>query len=113
MKWWFSADGVLNRYTHVIGIERHIADSLLRNLTPFGSVVDEDSVVGEVFEISSDTAIVVSNKPFGTVVPRRELVESFNRISRNYLAYDAEIVNDLLGRFVEHLTGSSEIVGVA
>lgn len=113
MKWWFSADGVLNRYTHVIGIERHIADSLLRNLTPFGSVVDEDSVVGEVFEISSDTAIVVSNEPFGTVVPRRELVESFNRISRNYLAYDAEIVNDLLGRFVEHLTGSSEIVGVA
>ena len=104
---------MLNRYTHVIGIERHIADSLLRNLTPFGSVVDEDSVVGEVFEISSDTAIVVSNEPFGTVVPRRELVESFNRISRNYLAYDAEIVNDLLGRFVEHLTGSSEIVGVA
>lgn len=104
-KWWFSADGVLNRYTHVIGIERHIADSLLRNLAPFGSVVDEDSVIGDVFEITPDTAIVVTNEPFGTVVPRRELVEAFNRISRNYLACDAEIVNDLLDRFVESLTG--------
>lgn len=105
MKWWFSADGVLNRYTHVIGIERYIADSLLRNLAPFGSVVDEDSVIGDVFEITPDTAIVVTNEPFGTVVPMRELVEAFNRISRNYLACDAEIVNDLLGRFIESLTG--------
>ena len=104
-KWWFSQDGVTNRYTHVIGVERHIADSLLRNLTPFGAVVDEDSVIGDVFEVTSDTAIVVANDPFGTVVPRRELVEAFNRISRNYLACDAEIVNDLLGRFVESLTG--------
>lgn len=106
MKWWFSAKGVTNRYAHVIGVERHVADSLLRNLAPFGAVVDEDSIIGEVFEISPDTAIVVANEPFGTVVPRRALVEAFNRISRNYLAYDAEIVNDLLARFVEHLTGS-------
>ena len=112
-KWWFSQEGVTNRYAHVIGVERHVADSLLRNLAPFGAVVDEDSVIGEVFEISPDTAIVVANEPFGTIVPRRALVEAFNRISRNYLAYDAEIVDDLLGRFVEHLTGSSEIIGVA
>lgn len=113
-KWWFSQDGVTNRYTHVIGVERHIADSLLRNLTPFGAVVDEDRVIGDVFEVTSDTAIVVANDPFGTVVPRRELVEAFNRISRNYLACDAEIVNDLLGRFVESLTGSyPEAIGAA
>ena len=103
--WWFSPEGVMNRYTHVIGVQQYVADSLLRNLTPFGSVVDEDSVIGEVYQVTPDTAIVVTNEPFGTVVPRRELVEAFNRISRNYLACDAEIVNDLLGRFVESLTG--------
>ena len=113
MKWWFSAKGVTNRYAHVIGVERHVADSLLRNLAPFGAVVDEDSVIGEVFEISPDTAIVVANEPFGTVVPRRELVEAYNRLSRNYLAYDSEIVNDLLARFVEHLTGSYPAIGAA
>ena len=104
-KWWFSPEGVTNRYAHVIGIEKHIADSLLRNLTPFGALVDEDSVIGEVFEVTPDTAIVVSNEPFGTVVPRRGLVESYNRVSRNYLACDNAIINDILGRFVESLTG--------
>ena len=113
-KWWFSTDGVLNRYTHVIGIERHIADSLLRNLAPFGAVVDEDSVIGEVYQVTPDTTIVVANDTFGTVVPRREIVEAYNRISRNYLACDSEIVNDLLARFVEHLTGSyPELIGAA
>ena len=113
-KWWFSPEGVLDRYTHVIGIERHIADSLLRNLTPFGVVVDEDSVIGEVFEITSDTTIVVSNDPFGTVVPRRSYVEAFNRVSRNYLACDNAMINDILGRFVESLAGSyPENIGAA
>lgn len=112
-KWWFSQEGVMNRYSHVIGVERHVADSLLRNLTPFGAVVDVDSVVGEVYQVTPDTAIVVANDPFGIVVPRRELVEAYNRLSRNYLAYDSEIVNDLLGRFVEHLTGSYPTIGAA
>jgi hypothetical protein len=103
--WWLSKEGVLNRYANVIGVENHVADSLFRNLIPFGSVVDEDSILGDVYQITPDTAIVVMGEPFGTVVPRRELVESFNRISRNYLACDAEIVNDLLCRFVESLTG--------
>ena len=104
-KWWFSPNGVMNRYVHVIGIEKHIADSLLRNLTPFGAVVDEDSIIGEVYQVTPDTAIVIAAEPFGTLVPQRGYVEAFNRISRNYLACDAEIVNDLLGRFVESLTG--------
>ena len=104
-KWWFSPEGVTNRYAHVIGVERYVADSLLRNLTPFGAVVDEDSIIGEVYQVTPDTAIVVANDLFGTVVPRREIVEAYNRISRNYLACDNAIVNDILGRFVEHMTG--------
>ena len=69
-------------------------------------MIDEDSIIGDVFEVSPDTAIVVAAEPFGSVVPRRELVEAYNRVSRNYLAYDNAIVNDILSRFVEHLTGS-------
>ena len=79
---------VMGCYKHVIGVRPGTADHLLRTAVPVGTVRSKKNLFGGVFEFSDRVAIVVLDEPFGTVVPRRGLVESFNRVSRNFMAFD-------------------------
>lgn len=101
---------VMGCYKHVIGVRPGTADHLLRTAVPVGTVCSKKNLFGGVFEVSDRVAIVVLDEPFGTVVPRRGLVESFNRVSRNFMACDIELIADVLQKFVETVIGKGRLL---
>ena len=96
---------VMAGYKHVIGIRR--ADHLVWAADSVGTTRDGREF-GALYEASPSIAIVVTEHPFGTIVPKAGVVANAERIARSLCTYETRDAHKAyFRRFVELVTGET------
>ena len=94
---------VMACYKHVIGIRR--ADYLVWAADAVGTTRNGREF-GSLYEAAPSVAIVVTENPFGTVIPKAGVVANAERVARSLCTYETrEAHKAYFRRFVELVTG--------